>query len=105
MLTTDLAKDVPCSKTADGKKDSAVSSIKKSITELVKRKSSTDSTKHTVAIITQEMVKTDLRARLLEAVKATYGEGFEKGYIGINAIGDLKESADRVSLRTRRAGS
>lgn len=71
-------------------------SFKKSLVDLVKRKSSGHSQKGISSIVTREMLRTDLRARLLEAVKATYGEGFEKGYIGINAIGDLKESADRV---------
>lgn len=98
VLNTDSAKDNLCSKTTNGKKDSAASSLKRSITELVKRSSSADSNKNAVSVVTREMVRTDLRTRLLEAAKATYGEGFEKGYIGINAIGDLKESADRVSL-------
>ncbi|GMH39853.1 hypothetical protein BSKO_07757 [Bryopsis sp. KO-2023] len=70
--------------------------IKRSITELVKRKTSMDPNKESAVVVTREMIQTDMRARLLEAVKATYGEGFEKGYIGINAIGDLKESADRA---------
>ena len=68
--------------------------------EMVRTRWSTSSkssrNSHTEAV-TRTMLLTDMRARLLQAVKASYGDGFDKGYIGVNAVVDLKESSDIVS--------
>lgn len=80
--------------------ESRATKLARSMKEIVRNRwsysSKSSRNSHTEAV-TRNMVLTDMRARLLQAVKASYGDGFDKGYIGVNAVVDLKESADRVS--------
>eukprot|EP01025_Chloroclados_australasicus_P012281 TRINITY_DN1564_c0_g1_i3.p1 TRINITY_DN1564_c0_g1~~TRINITY_DN1564_c0_g1_i3.p1 ORF type:complete len:1205 (-),score=166.96 TRINITY_DN1564_c0_g1_i3:3217-6714(-) len=46
--------------------------------------------------LTPDLLLTGARSRYIMAVKATYAEGYEKGYISVDEVTDLLESCDRA---------